>query len=161
VGESITLSVSGKDYQPSDIAIRADLVLAERNREGKRVAPKGIFCTVGHHRSVVIAENVGCLLRDSEAQVNLEHHDRDRQVASNMSGSGPSRDVASGALLTVERQATRWWAMPPEVIFLKIAKASECIFHIDLTLFRHRLHTQSALLFTSNESMCSYPCLGK
>ena len=54
-----------------------DLV-AERIREGRREATIGIFCTVGHHRSVVIAEHVGELLRDAGTQVTIEHQDINR-----------------------------------------------------------------------------------
>ena len=43
---------------PKIVAHVMELV-AERNREGKREATIGIFCTAGHHRSVVIAEHVG------------------------------------------------------------------------------------------------------
>ena len=53
-------------------------LVAERIREGNHEATIGIFCTAGHHRSVVIAEHVGGLLHDAGTEVKIKHQDINR-----------------------------------------------------------------------------------
>jgi UPF0042 nucleotide-binding protein len=55
-----------------------DLLLPGYVREGKSYLTIGIGCTGGHHRSVVIAEELGTLMRQRGHPVRVHHRDVER-----------------------------------------------------------------------------------
>jgi UPF0042 nucleotide-binding protein len=56
-----------------------DYVLARYDAEGKAYLTIGIGCTGGRHRSVAVAEALGCRLRAAGREVNVQHRDLEKE----------------------------------------------------------------------------------
>ena len=55
-----------------------DAALGGFQREGKAYLTVAVGCTGGHHRSVVVAEDLAAFFRDRGLPVTLSHRDLDR-----------------------------------------------------------------------------------
>lgn len=55
-----------------------EYTLPRYEREGKSYLTVALGCTGGRHRSVVLVEELGCLLKDVACRVRIQHRDIDR-----------------------------------------------------------------------------------
>jgi UPF0042 nucleotide-binding protein len=71
---------SQEDYGPALAATEAmlDAALGGFQREGKAYLTVAVGCTGGHHRSVVVAEDLAAFFRERGLSVTLSHRDLDR-----------------------------------------------------------------------------------